>query len=80
MFLIVLRLPYGKEPRERHDRIFRRYIPKGVSIDLYSAEQILHFADEMNALLRKQLGYRMPEDLFEKFLDKVYSLKNIQVA
>ena len=53
---------------------------KGVSIDLYSAEQILHFADEMNALPRKRLGYRTPEELFEKFLDKVYSLKNIQVA
>ena len=77
---VVTILPYGKEPRERHNRIFRRYIPKGVSIDLYSAEQILHFADEMNALPRKQLGYRTPEELFEKFLDKVYSLKNIQVA
>ena len=80
MFLIVLRLPYGKEPRERHDRIFRRYIPKGVSIDLYFAEQILHFADEMNALPRKQLGYRTPDELFEEFLDKVYSLDNPQVA
>ena len=75
--------PYSSWERaqnERHNRILRRYIPKGVSIDLYSAEQILHFADEMNALPRKQLGYRMPEELFEKFLDKVYSLKNIQVA
>ena len=75
--------PYSSWERaqnERHNRILRRYIPKGVSIDLYSAEQILHFADEMNALPRKQLGYRTPEELFEKFLDKVYSLKNIQVA
>ena len=70
--------PYSSWERaqnERHNRILRRYIPKGVSIDLYSAEQILHFADEMNALPRKQLGYRTPEELFEKFLDKVYSLK-----
>ena len=75
--------PYSSWERahnERHNRILRRDIPKGVSIDLYSAEQILHFADEMNALPRKQLGYRTPEELFEKFLDKVYSLKNIQVA
>lgn len=75
--------PYSSWERaqnECHNRILRRYIPKGVSIDLYSAEQILHFADEMNALPRKQLGYRTPEELFEKFLDKVYSLKNIQVA
>ena len=75
--------PYSSWERaqnERHNRIFRRYIPKGVSIDLYSAEQILHFADEMNALPRKQLGYRTPEELFEDFLDKVYSLKNPLVA
>ena len=75
--------PYSSWERaqnERHNRIFRRYIPKGVSIDLYSAEQILHFADEMNALPRKQLGYRTPDELFEEFLDKVYSLDNPQVA
>ena len=33
-----------------HQSLLRRYIPKGVSIDLYSADQILHFADEMNTL------------------------------
>ena len=71
---------WERAQNERHNRIFRRYIPKGVSIDLYFAEQILHFADEMNALPRKQLGYRTPEELFETFLDKVYSLKKIQVA
>ena len=75
--------PYSSWERaqnKRHNRIFSRYIPKGVSIDLYSAEQILHFADEMNALPRKQLGYQTPEELFEEFLDKVYSLNNTQVA
>ena len=71
---------WERAQNERHNRIFRRYIPKGVSIDLYSAEQILHFADEMNALPRKQLGYRTPDELFEEFLDKVYSLDNPQVA
>lgn len=75
--------PYSSWERaqnERHNRIFRRYIPKGVSIDNYSADQILHFADEMNALPRKKLGYRTPEDLFEEFLDKVYSLNVNLVA
>ena len=41
---------WERAQNERHNRIFRRYIPKGVSIDLYFSEQILHFADEMNAL------------------------------
>lgn len=71
--------PYSSWERpqnERHNRIFRRFIPKGVSIEQYSAEQILYFADEMNALPRKQLGYQTPEELFEEFLDKVYSLNS----
>lgn len=69
--------PYSSWERgqnERHNRLLRRYIPKGISIDKYSAEQILSFADEMNALPRKQLGYCTPEELFEEFLDQVYSV------
>ena len=62
---------------ERHNRIFRRYIPKGVSIENYTAEQILCFADDMNALPRKQLQYATPEEVFEDFLDQIYSIENI---
>ena len=68
--------PYSSWERpqnERHNRIFRRYIPKGVTIEKYSAEEILHFADSMNSLPRKLLNYQTPEDLFESFLDSVYS-------
>ena len=67
--------PYSSWERpknERHNRIFRRYIPKGKSIDNYSSEQILAFADEMNAQPRKQLDYATPEELFDSFLDAVY--------
>ena len=73
--------PYSSWERpqnERHNRIFRRYIPKGVSIDNYTAEQILCFADDMNALPRKILGYATPEDLYDDFLDQVYSIENVQ--
>lgn len=55
---------------------FRKFIPKDVLIEQYSAERILPFADEMNVLPRKQLGYQTPEELFEEFLDKVYSLNS----
>ena len=68
--------PYASWERpqnERHNRIFRRYIPKGKSIDNYSSEQLLEFADEMNALQRKQLEYATPDKLFDSFLDAVYS-------
>ena len=72
--------PYSSWERpqnERHNRIFRRYIPKGVSIERYTAEQILCFADDMNALPRKQLEYATPEELFDAFLDQVYSVSKV---
>ena len=62
--------PYSSLERpqnERHNRIFRRYAPKGVSIAKYSAEQILRYADDMNALPRKALGYLILEELFDCF-------------
>ena len=73
--------PYSSWERaqnERHNRLFRRYIPKGVSIEDYSSEQILSFADSMNALPRKILGYSTPEDLFDAFLDQVYSVIKVR--
>ncbi len=75
--------PYSSWERaqnERHNRIFRRYVPKGVSIENYTADQILQYSYEMNALPRKRLGYHTPEELFDEFLDGVYALKSIQVA
>ena len=75
--------PYSSWERgqnERHNRLFRRYIPKGISIDKYSAEQILCCADEMNALPRKLLGYSTPEELFDEFLDQVYSVDKVRYA
>ena len=69
--------PYSSWERaqnERHNRLFRRFVPKGVSIDSFSAEQILSFAHEMNALPRNHLGYFTPEELFDEFLDQVYSV------
>ncbi len=75
--------PYSSWERaqnERQNRLFRRFVPKGVSIDKYSAEQILSFADEMNALPRRLLGYCTPEELFDTFLDQVYSIGKVQVV
>ena len=58
---------------ERTNRILRRFLPKGRSIRDYSDEQILQFADEINATPRKRLGYRTPEELFELQLDSIYA-------
>lgn len=68
--------PYsaGERPvNERTNRILRRFIPKGKSIAAYSHEQILAFADEINALSRKRFGYHTPEELFEAQLDQIHS-------
>lgn len=69
--------PYSSWERpqnERHNRIFRRNVPKGISIDRFASEKILSFADEMNDLPRKSLDYATPEELFDEFLDRVYSV------
>ena len=67
--------PYSAWERpinERTNRILRRFIPKGKSIGAYSDDAILMFADEINCLPRKRLGYRTPEELFESKLDEIY--------
>lgn len=67
--------PYSAWERpvnERANRIFRRFVPKGVSIHSYTDEAILIFSDEMNALPRKRLHYRTPEELFDAQLDLIY--------
>ncbi len=68
--------PYSSWERpqnERHNGLLRRYIPKGVSIDHYHAEEVLAFSDEINGLPRKILGYHTPEELFDTFLDTVFA-------
>ena len=68
--------PYSSWERavnERHNGLLRRYIPKGVSMERYTSEDVLGFADNINSLPRKRLGYRTPEELFEDFLDSIYA-------
>ncbi len=70
--------PYSSWERpvnERTNRLLRRFIPKGKSIHDYSDEQILAFADEINALPRKRLDYLTPEELFEEQLDRIYQIQ-----
>lgn len=64
---------WEKGTNECHNKLLRRFIPKGKSISSYSPDDILHFADLMNALPRKILGYHTPEELFEKALDRIYA-------
>ena len=68
--------PYSsweKGTNERHNRMLRRFIPKGKSISDYTADEICFFADCINGLPRKILGYSSPEELFEAQLDRLYA-------
>lgn len=58
---------------ECHNRMLRRFIPKGKSIDDYTADEIMIFADIINGLPRKILGYQTPEELFDAELDRIYA-------
>lgn len=68
--------PYSsceKGTNECHNRMLRRFIPKGKSISDYTADEICFFADCINGLLRKILGYATPEELFDRQLDRIYA-------
>ena len=68
--------PYSsweKGTNECHNKMLRRFIPKGKSISDYDADDICFFADCINRLPRKILGYCTPEAMFESFLDAIYA-------
>ena len=64
---------WERPQNERHNGLFRAFIPKGASIEGFTDEDILTAADELNGRPRKKLGYCTPEELFEAFLDAVYA-------
>lgn len=67
---------WERAQNERHNGLFRAFVPKGSSMQAYSSEYILAAADELNARPRKKLGYATPEELFDSFLDRVYAVGN----
>jgi len=48
---------------ENHNRMIRRFIPKGSDISLVSDERIKHIEDWMNNYPRKILGYKTPNEV-----------------
>ena len=59
---------------ECHNKLLRRFIPKGVSMSKFTAEEIAYMADWANTLPRRLLGYRTPDELFEAELNSIYML------
>lgn len=64
---------WERAQNERHNGLFRAFVPKGKSLAAYTDEDILVAADLLNGRPRKKLGYRTPEELFDDFLDSVYA-------
>ena len=72
--------PYSSWERpqnERHNGLLRDFIPKGISMEQFSDEDILNMADALNQRPRRVLGYHTPTELFDAFLDEVYSIGNV---
>lgn len=70
--------PYSSWERPQNERtngLLRRFIPKGHSVNEYTDNQILQFADELNSKPRRKFNYATPEELFEAQLDSIYSTK-----
>lgn len=65
---------YEREINERHNRILRRFIPKGTDINKISEEELERIEDLINGLPRKRLGYKTPEELLNEQLDLIYRL------
>ena len=49
---------------ERYNGLLRDFIPKGMSMERFSDENILNMVDTLNQRLRRVLGYHTPSELF----------------
>ena len=66
---------WERAQNERHNGLLRDFIPKGMSIERFSDEDILNMADTLNQRPRRALGYHTPSELFDAFLDEVYAIE-----
>ena len=68
---------WERAQNERHNGLLRDFIPKGMSIERFSDEDILNMADTLNQRPRRILGYHTPSELFDAFLDEVYAIESV---
>ncbi|MDF7638165.1 IS30 family transposase [Lactobacillus sp. ESL0791] len=59
---------------ECHNRLIRRFIPKGQAIKKWALTQISEIQEWCNGLPRKILAYHTPEELFDRELDRIYQV------
>ncbi|MDT4759297.1 IS30 family transposase, partial [Lactiplantibacillus plantarum] len=59
--------PYRSSERgtnEAHNRMIRRDVPKGLSMDILGPHDIQAVESKLNNLPRRQTGYQTPKELF----------------
>lgn len=66
---------FEKGTNECHNRMLRRFIPKGKSMLDYSQEKINFFAKIIGRLPRRILDYQTPEELFKREIKQIYDSK-----
>lgn len=66
---------WERTQNERHNGLLKDFIPKGMSIEQFSDENILNMADTLNQRPRRVLDYHTPSELFDAFLDEVYAIE-----
>lgn len=64
---------WARPQNERSNGMYRRYAPKGHSMDSLSDEDVAHAADLICGLPRKKLGHHTPEEPFDACLDEIYT-------
>ena len=69
---------WERPQNERHNGLFRAFVPKGVSMDAFTDDDILTAADERNGRHLKQRGYSTPDDLLDTFLDRRFPALQFQ--
>ena len=57
---------YQRGTNENTNGLIRRYLPKGTSFRNLSQQSLNHIVEELNNRPRKILGYRTPNELFQK--------------
>ena len=58
---------------ENTNGLIRRYLPKGTNFDIISEAEIKHIQDCLNNRPRKVLKYRTPNEVMNKYLQRVQS-------
>lgn len=57
---------------ERHNGLIRSFIPKGKRVAQFDVQAVIDVDTWINSLPRKLQGYKVPDELFEEKLDKIY--------